>query len=278
MRKALIGILLAASAATPAFAQDGEPAPQTRYQQRFEQRQQQNQQRFEQRQQRQEQRVQQRQEQAPAQPQEARQQRVEQRQQRQEQGQVAQQQGGGARQERREDRQERRAERRENRGNWGGGQQQGHADGWNNVDPNDQRAVRARDRYERLEDRNQREYRRDRREDRRDWRDDRRAERRWDRRWRNDHRYDWYSYRNSYRDLYRPGRYYDPYGYGYNRFSIGIRIGAPFYSSRYHISDPWRYRLPDAGPGYAWVRYYNDVQLVDTWTGEVVDVIYDFFW
>jgi len=26
------------------------------------------------------------------------------------------------------------------------------------------------------------------------------------------------------------------------------------------------------------VRYYDDVVLVDTYTGEVVDVIYDFFW
>ncbi|WP_409574764.1 RcnB family protein [Sphingopyxis sp. PET50] len=30
--------------------------------------------------------------------------------------------------------------------------------------------------------------------------------------------------------------------------------------------------------GYRWVRYYNDALLVDTYSGEVVDVIYDFFW
>ena len=31
------------------------------------------------------------------------------------------------------------------------------------------------------------------------------------------------------------------------------------------------------GP-YRWVRYYDDVLLVDVYSGEVVDVIYDFFW
>ncbi len=51
-----------------------------------------------------------------------------------------------------------------------------------------------------------------------------------------------------------------------------------FYSPRYQVLDPWRYRLPEPYPGYVWVRYYNDVLLVDRFSGEVVDVIYDFFW
>ena len=36
-------------------------------------------------------------------------------------------------------------------------------------------------------------------------------------------------------------------------------------------------RLVRHGP-YRWVRYYDDVLLVDIYSGEVVDVIYDFFW
>ena len=59
---------------------------------------------------------------------------------------------------------------------------------------------------------------------------------------------------------------------------IGVFLGAPFYSSRYRIHDPWQYRLPPAYPGTQWVRYYDDVLLVDVYTGEVLDVIYDFFW
>ena len=61
-------------------------------------------------------------------------------------------------------------------------------------------------------------------------------------------------------------------------FGIGVVIGAPFYDQRYWIADPWAYRLPPAAGPYRWVRYYDDVLLVDMYSGEVVDVIYDFFW
>ena len=58
------------------------------------------------------------------------------------------------------------------------------------------------------------------------------------------------------------------------------RTDAPetFFGSRYWISDPWRYRLPPVYGPYRWVRYYDDALLVDIYSGEVVDVIYDFFW
>ena len=101
----------------------------------------------------------------------------------------------------------------------------------------------------------------------------------WDRNWRNDRRYDWQGYRYANRSIYRPGRYYSPYrGHSYSRFSIGFGLQPLFYSSRYWISDPWQYRLPPAYAGTRWVRYYDDVLLVDLYTGEVIDVIYDFFW
>ena len=108
---------------------------------------------------------------------------------------------------------------------------------------------------------------------RRDWRRD------WNREWRNDRRYDWNRWRYSNRNIFRIGRYHSPYrDWNYRRFSIGLFLQPLFYSDRYWISDPWQYRLPPAPPGTQWVRYYNDVLLVDTWSGEVVDVIYDFFW
>ncbi|MDP8912310.1 MAG: RcnB family protein [Pseudomonadota bacterium] len=110
-------------------------------------------------------------------------------------------------------------------------------------------------------------------------RDHNRYHREWDRGWRNDRRYDWQNYRFSNRGLYSPGYYYSPYrNHSYSRFGIGVTLGSGFYSSRYWINDPWRYRLPEPFPGTRWIRYYNDVLLVDTFTGEVVDVIYDFFW
>jgi hypothetical protein len=110
-------------------------------------------------------------------------------------------------------------------------------------------------------------------------RDHNRYHRQWDRGWRNDTRYDWQRYRWSNRRVFSPGYYYAPYrGHRYSRFSIGLFLEPLFYSSRYRIIDPWYYRLPPAYPGTQWVRYYNDVLLVDVYTGEVVDVIYDFFW
>lgn len=107
-----------------------------------------------------------------------------------------------------------------------------------------------------------------------------RDHRRWDHRgWRGDNRYDWYRYRAANRHIYRPGRYYAPYrGYSYSRIGIGFRLGSLFYANRYWINDPWHYRLPPAYGPYRWVRYYDDALLVDIYSGQVVDVIHDFFW
>lgn len=100
----------------------------------------------------------------------------------------------------------------------------------------------------------------------------------WDHRWRNDSRYDWRRWRNRYRSAFRLGFYYDPFGWDYRRFRVGSYIWPSYYGSRYWINDPWHYRLPRAYAPYRWVRYHNDALLIDSWTGEVVDVIYGFFW
>jgi len=115
--------------------------------------------------------------------------------------------------------------------------------------------------------------------DRRDnWnRDDRRDN--WSRDWRRDNRYNWQSYRSTNRQIYRLPRYYAPYrDYSYRRLSIGFFLDDLFFGSNYWISDPWMYRLPPAYGPYRWVRYYDDALLVNIYDGEVVDVIYDFFW
>jgi hypothetical protein len=101
----------------------------------------------------------------------------------------------------------------------------------------------------------------------------------WNRSWRNDRRYDWSGYRNRNRHIYHVGRYYSPYRHHrYSRFSIGFFLEPLFFGSRYWISDPWHYRLPPAYPGTRWIRYYDDVLLVDMYSGEVLDVIHNFFW
>ena len=100
---------------------------------------------------------------------------------------------------------------------------------------------------------------------------------RWNGNWRNDHRYNWQDRRRHHRSLFRLGAYFDPFGWGYQRFSIGWRLWPSYYSSNYWFN-PTQYGLPYAPPGYQWVRYYDDALLVDTWSGQVVDVINNFFW
>ena len=100
----------------------------------------------------------------------------------------------------------------------------------------------------------------------------------WNTHWRNDHRYDWRNHRRHHHSLFHLGIYYDPFGWNSRPYQIGWRLWPSYYSSRYWINDPWEYRLPYAPPGYRWVRYWDDAVLVDTWTGQVVDVIYNFFW
>jgi len=151
-------------------------------------------------------------------------------------------------------------------------------------DPNDPRLQH----YRELERRNQNQGydRRGDRDGRRDWRGDRdgrRGDRNWrndwNRGWRNDNRYNWSSWRNQNRYRYHLSPYYSPYrNWSYRRFSVGLFLDSLFYDQRYWIGDPWQYRLPPAPYGTQWVRYYDDVLLVDIYTGEVVDVIYNFFW
>ena len=104
------------------------------------------------------------------------------------------------------------------------------------------------------------------------------ATRRWADSWRSDRRYDWRGHRQRYSSLFHFGFYNDPFGWGYRPFSIGWRMWPSYYSHSYWLNDPWQYRLPYAPAGYRWIRYYDDVILVDTWDGQVVDVIRNFFW
>lgn len=205
----------------------------------------------------------------------------------------------GFRQERQGDQREFRQERRADRQDFRQGdvtRPEFRAD--RREDRRDFQVDRRDDRQDFRDDRrgDRRDFRVDRRDDRRDYRDNWRGQdgrgyggrgwdnrgdndRGWNRGWRNDRRYDWNGYRNQNRSFYRVGRYYPPVrGWNYRRLSIGFRLGAPFFASSFWINDPWAYRLPPAYGQYRWVRYYGDVLLVDIYTGQVVDVINDFFW
>lgn len=114
-----------------------------------------------------------------------------------------------------------------------------------------------------------RDERRDVREARREYREDLNDR---NRRWGRD---DWRGYRDHNRGIYARGSWRAPFRY--NAFRPGVRIAPNYYGSRYYIADPWRYRLPPANRYQRWVRHYDDVILVDTRRGYVVDVIRSFY-
>ncbi|UYY57449.1 RcnB family protein [Sphingomonas sp. S2-65] len=127
-----------------------------------------------------------------------------------------------------------------------------------------------RDAYRRGDRSDIREERRDVREAHREYREDLRDR---NRNWGRD---DWRGYRSNNRTVFARGAWNAPFRY--TRFRPGARIGAPYYGGRYVIADPWRYHLPRAGRYQNWVRHYNDVLLIDTRRGVVVNVLPGFYW
>ena len=109
-------------------------------------------------------------------------------------------------------------------------------------------------------------------------RDDVRDERRDVREARREYREDWRDYRRRNGDAFRRPAYVGPRGYVYRPVTVGYRFTPSYYSSRYVIADPYRYRLPVAGRGTRWVRYGNDVVLVNMRSGRVIEVHNGFFW
>lgn len=95
---------------------------------------------------------------------------------------------------------------------------------------------------------------------------------------RREYREDWRDYRRSNRNVYHRPAYVGPRGYAYRPVNVGARLGSPYYASRYVISDPYRYRLPRTTGYSRWVRYGNDVLLVNTRNGRVIEAHRNFFW
>ena len=102
--------------------------------------------------------------------------------------------------------------------------------------------------------------------------------RRWSREWHRDGRYNWRDWRRRHRSRFHLGFYYDPFGWDYFRYGIGWRLWPSYYRSSYWLNNSSYYRLPQAYGPYRWIRYHNDALLVNIYSGQVVDVIYDFFW
>ncbi|KMS55239.1 membrane protein [Novosphingobium barchaimii LL02] len=134
-----------------------------------------------------------------------------------------------------------------------------------------------------------REVRDSRRDVREDQRDLRQAKRYGDRRdvrdarrdvrdSRQELREDWRDYRQSHRNAYKRPAYVGPRGYAYRPVAVGHRFDRAYYGDRYWVRNYSAYRLPAPRAGHRWVRYGNDVVMVNTRTGRVVTSHNSFFW
>lgn len=121
------------------------------------------------------------------------------------------------------------------------------------------------------------ELRRDREEVQEQRNDLRDAERRGDR---NDIREERHDVREAREELredrrdQRRGQYQAPYrDWRYSTVRTGYQLKPGFYSSRYYIANPGHYRLHPAARNQRWVRYGNDLLLVNVRSGRVLEVV-----
>lgn len=132
---------------------------------------------------------------------------------------------------------------------------------------------RAEIRHDRREVREERQELREARRygDRRDIREERRELRGAQRELRED--------RADRRDSRYRSRYAAPYsGWSYRPVGIGYQLRSGFYGSRYHVSNFHHYGVRQPGRFQQWIRYGDDLLLVNVRTGRVLQVIRNRYW
>ncbi len=72
-------------------------------------------------------------------------------------------------------------------------------------------------------------------------------------------------------------RYYYPRGYAHTSWSIGYRLPLVFLAASYFV-DYDTYGLAPPPYGCRWLRVDGDLLLVDQASGEIVDILYDFYY
>ena len=76
---------------------------------------------------------------------------------------------------------------------------------------------------------------------------------------------------------FHAGTYNPPAGWHPRRWHFGEFLPRAFFIREYWITNFWFFGLFPPPPGLVWVRVGDDALLVDTYTGEVVEVVYDVF-
>lgn len=90
-------------------------------------------------------------------------------------------------------------------------------------------------------------------------------------------REDWMDYRKENPTVFDLPDYVGPTGYTYNPVSVGYIFTPDYRVENYLVSNYATYRLPPPIKGEHYIRYGNDVALVDDDTGRVVKVYPSFF-
>jgi Ni/Co efflux regulator RcnB len=76
---------------------------------------------------------------------------------------------------------------------------------------------------------------------------------------------------------YHVGPYHPPHGWSERRWGYGQILPRAFWAPEYFLSDYWLFGLEVPPAGYEWVRNGADALLVDTNTGEILQVEYGVF-
>lgn len=87
------------------------------------------------------------------------------------------------------------------------------------------------------------------------------------------------TYQHNYRAArsYRIGPYHRPSGWEAHRWAYGQMLPRAYWAPEYRIGDYWLFSLDVPPPGYEWVRDDDDALLVDTSSGEILQVEYGVF-
>jgi Ni/Co efflux regulator RcnB len=76
----------------------------------------------------------------------------------------------------------------------------------------------------------------------------------------------------------RSTRYASPYrNWTYSRVQAGVQLRPAFYSSNYYVTDYARRGIRRPGASQQWIRYGDDLLLVNVRTGRVLQVMYNRF-
>ncbi|MEO8175874.1 MAG: RcnB family protein [Sphingomicrobium sp.] len=64
----------------------------------------------------------------------------------------------------------------------------------------------------------------------------------------------------------------------YRPLNVGYQLQPSFYGSRYYVSDYNMYQLRAPGRYQRWIRYGDDLLLVNTRNGRVIQVVHNRYW